>query len=95
MFDVICINDSNRPNEIPTSKWVVNGNRYFVIEVGRMLIQGGLLGFKLAEISLDGCEPYQFYAASRFGITQEMLQKMIAEKKIVVKEQEETVSEPV
>lgn len=33
-----------------------------------MLIQGGIIGFELAEINLDGCAPYKYYAAERFGI---------------------------
>lgn len=66
MFEVICIDDKNRPNEIPTSKWVKAKQKYTVIEVKKMNIQGGILGFKLAEINLDGCAPYECYAASRF-----------------------------
>ena len=27
-----------------------------------------MLGFRLEEINLDGCFPYQFFAANRFGI---------------------------
>jgi len=33
-----------------------------------MLIQGGIIGFELAEINLDGCAPYKYYSAERFGI---------------------------
>lgn len=88
-FKVICINDSNRPDGIPTSKWVKKGESYTVIEVAKMRIQGGLLGFKLEEINIDSCFPYQFFAASRFGIpiplkqdeTQELLDKLLEEAK--------------
>jgi hypothetical protein len=65
---VICINDSHRPNDIPTSKWIVKDNEYTVIKVGKMMVQGGILGFQLAEVSLEGCAPYKYYAASRFRI---------------------------
>jgi hypothetical protein len=67
-FKVYCINDSHRPNEIPTSKWVKVGNLYTVTNVARLNIQDGKLGFKLAEVSLQGCYPYEFYAANRFAI---------------------------
>lgn len=67
-FKVICINDSNKPNEIPNSQWVKKGSIYTVTKVSRMLIQGGIIGFELAEINLDGCAPYKYYSAERFGI---------------------------
>ena len=67
-FKVICINDSNKPNEIPNSQWVKKGSIYTVTKVSKMLIQGGIIGFELAEINLDGCAPYKYYAAERFGI---------------------------
>lgn len=63
---VICINDSDRPNDIPLSKWVKKDQVYTVIEVAKLSMQSGKLGFKLAEINLDGCFPYLYYAASRF-----------------------------
>lgn len=63
---VKCINDSNRPNDIPTSQWIKKNVVYHVTEAVRCNIQGGLLGFKLKEVNLDGCAPYQFYAANRF-----------------------------
>lgn len=65
---VICINDKGRPNEIPMNKWVKEGNEYTVLEAIKCNPQGGILGFKLAEIDLTGCEPYLYFAASRFRI---------------------------
>lgn len=65
---MICINDANRPDGIPTSKWVKKGQEYTVIEVSKMRIQGGMLGFKLEEVNIDDCFPYQYFAANRFGI---------------------------
>ena len=63
---VECIDASNRPNDIPVSKWVVKGNEYTVIKASRLTMQGGILGFQLAEIDLSDCVPYLFFAASRF-----------------------------
>ena len=83
MFSVICINSSNKPNDIPISQWIVKGKEYFVIEVGKMNIQGGILGFKLAEVNLDGCAPYQFYAASRFRLPVKDKEKMKVELETV------------
>ena len=33
-----------------------------------MNAQGGILGFELAEINLDGCAPYKYYSADRFAL---------------------------
>lgn len=64
---VICINDKNRPNIIPLSKWLKEGEIYTVLEVMKCNVQGGLLGFKLEEIDLKGCEPYLYFSYERFA----------------------------
>lgn len=85
-FPVICVNDSDKPDGIPDSKWVKKGSKYTVIEVGKLNMQNGLIGFKLAELNIDSCFPYQFFAASRFGIPQ-------PDKKAKNKKNEELVLE--
>jgi hypothetical protein len=67
-FKVICINDADKPSDIPNSKWIKKGNLYTVNKVVKMVIQGGRLGFHLDEVNLEGCAPYSTYAASRFAI---------------------------
>lgn len=81
-FRAVCMDDSNRPDGIPTSKWVKRGQEYTVIQVTKMLIQGGMLGFKLEELNIDDCFPYQFFGAWRFGIlvTDDMMLEMQLEK---------------
>lgn len=81
-FKAICLDDKNRPDGIPTSKWVKHGQEYTVTHVAKMLIQGGMLGFKLQELNIDDCFPYQFYAARRFGIvvTDDMMIEMQLEQ---------------
>lgn len=74
-FKVICINDADRPDGIPLSKWIKKGDTYTVIEVSHMRMQGGKLGFKLAEIDLDSCFPYQYFSATRFAIPTDPNQK--------------------
>jgi hypothetical protein len=64
---VICINDKGKPNEIPTSKWIKKDEEYTILEIIKCNIQGGLLGVKLVEIDLTGCEPYLYFAANRFA----------------------------
>ena len=65
-FKVVCINDRDRPDGIPINRWIKKDQIYTVIEVSRLHMQGGMLGFKLAEINIDDCFPYQYFAASRF-----------------------------
>lgn len=87
-FKVICIDAANRPNDIPLSKWIEKGQVYTVIEVAKLVIQGGMLGFKLEELNIDDCFPYQYFAASRFGIPanqrpnmEEELERLLEEAK--------------
>tara|TARA_R110001632_G_scaffold146924_1_gene263936 strand:- start:251 stop:541 length:291 start_codon:yes stop_codon:yes gene_type:complete len=65
-FKVICVDAANRPNEIPTSKWVEKDEPYTVIKAEYMNIQNGLLGFELAELDISGCFPYVNFASNRF-----------------------------
>tara|TARA_R110002096_G_scaffold412192_1_gene612613 strand:- start:748 stop:1023 length:276 start_codon:yes stop_codon:yes gene_type:complete len=66
MFKVVAINVSGRPNDIPTSKWIEKDEVYTVLKMDHMSIQGGALGFKLEEINIDDCFPYQYFSAERF-----------------------------
>jgi len=63
---LICINDSDRPNEIPLSKWIKKGNQYTAIKFNKMNMQGGILGVQLEEIDLSDCFPHTHFLASRF-----------------------------
>lgn len=65
-FRVVCINDRDRPNEIPESKWIVKEEQYTVIEISRLTADQGKLGFKLAEIDLSACAPFLYFDARRF-----------------------------
>lgn len=67
-FKAVCIDAKHKPESIPTSKWLEEGKTYTVTKVAKLMIQGGILGFKLAELNIDEYFPYQFFSASRFGI---------------------------
>ena len=81
-FKVVCVDDKNRPNDIPLSSWVKEQNIYTVIEVSVLRMQNGHLGFKLEEINIDHCFPYQYFSSSRFVIIldEEFLIQLEAEK---------------
>lgn len=68
MFDVICIDDSNRPNDIPTSQWIKKGVQYRVIAVHKMTRQPGIYGYELDGFDLRPYPPYQFFAHVRFAV---------------------------
>jgi len=65
-FKATCVDDKNRPNEIPINKWVKEGEKYTVI--GAEICPGGILAFTLEEIDLSDCFPYRHFAARRFAI---------------------------
>ena len=72
MLRVTCINDSNRPKQIPPEKWIVKGEHYTVIATTMMNIQRNKIGLKLAEIDLgQSCFPYEYFDADRFAIATE------------------------
>lgn len=75
--ECICINDKERPGEIPRHKWVKEGEKYTVIYTVTVLPQKQL-AFHLAEIELDeSCHPYEYFLANRFAFTEENLRKLM------------------
>jgi hypothetical protein len=63
---IMCINDKNRPQEIPVEKWVTNGEVYTLIGV-QPLLSSNSMGFELAELPLgDECFPYHYFNPERF-----------------------------
>ena len=78
MIKCICIDDSNRPKEIPENKWIKKDNEYHIVWVLKMLNQNNIQGVQLAEITLDeSCYPYEAFKMSRFAINIEDLEKLI------------------
>jgi hypothetical protein len=64
---VICIDSTNRPNEIPATHWVEEGKIYTVIQTDKLLGHSGKIGFKLEEINIDRFAPYQYFDSARFN----------------------------
>ena len=63
---IMCVNDKNRPQEIPANKWVVKGEVYTLIAV-QPLLSSNSMGFELAEIQLgEDCFPYHYFNPDRF-----------------------------
>lgn len=94
-FRVICINDSDRPESIPTRSWVKVENIYTVVQVDRLHMQGGAIGYKLYEIDLDPYFPYQYFGAWRFAIIADDLENMEELDQIIEKLAEEALKKEV
>ena len=83
---VICINNSNKPNNIPDSEWIKKDEIYTVTSVKAMGLQPGKFGYLLKEIQLSELSfPYELYDADRF----------IPLNNPFLKQQKQTVSETV
>lgn len=83
MVKVICIDDKNRPKEIPESDWVKEGDEYRVTHVSIQVNQkedgGFVLGCDLYEkpLSKEKHYPYECFRFKRFGCTEENFQELI------------------
>ena len=70
-MQVICINDLDKPVQIPQNKWAKKGEVYTVIYASNMTVQVNKLGFVLKEITLDeSCFPYEYFDAERFAVVE-------------------------
>ena len=77
MIECTCINDKNRPAEIPPNKWLKKGNTYTVIYTVTVLPQKQL-AFHLQEIELDESNmPYEYFLANRFAFAAEDLDALM------------------
>lgn len=95
-FEVVCVNDANKPKEIPPNKWLTKSQKYTVIGVGTTL--DGALGFQLKEIELDeSCYPYGCFNPKRFGLPAQddvmTLEDELSELGIEVEEYEREILE--
>jgi hypothetical protein len=71
---VLCLNDADKPAKISEENWIKKGKVYTVIEVKKMGLQQGQLGYKLAEVSIpENSFPYEYYSSKRFGFLVEQV----------------------
>jgi hypothetical protein len=65
----ICINDSDKPEQIPQEEWIEEGVVYTVSKITRMGFQKDKFGLALEEIQLTSKSmPFELYDAERFII---------------------------
>ena len=68
-MQVICNDDSKRPKQVPEHKWLKKDKLYTVIDIVKLNIQVGAVGYKLEEIELDqSCFPYEYFNSNRFSL---------------------------
>jgi hypothetical protein len=76
MVKCMCINDKGRPETVPSSKWIKEGELYTVIYTTKVLPQN-LLAFQLEEVELDeSCFPYEYFLANRFAFTEDGIMEL-------------------
>lgn len=78
MVECLCIDDSNRPKEIPVEKWPKKGELYNIIYTVTVLPQNKI-GVTLSEIELTDKElPYEYFLLHRFAVKLDDISKLIA-----------------
>jgi len=84
-FDkVLCIDDSNRPNEFPSSRWLEKNTIYTVEKLGKDF--AGTYFFFLKE--LPGEAPYLGFNINRFRVLEDLPTMEEIEKALLVEEEE-------
>jgi len=77
MVKCVCIDDSNKPSEIPVSLWVVKGKEYHITHIYFHHIQF-IQGVELRELKLtEDCYPYESYKLSRFSFSEEGILNLV------------------
>jgi hypothetical protein len=72
---VVCIDDKNKPVEIPQRKWIIEGQEYHILFVVYS-VPSKTMAYDLEEIELDeSCMPYQHFSAKRFAIHKDDLEE--------------------
>lgn len=73
----VCIDDSNRPVEVPANKWPKEGQEYHITHIFLMMQQGKIQGCELAEFDISMCVPFNCYRLNRFAIHKDDLEKLM------------------
>lgn len=76
MIPCKCVDDTNRPEDFPISKWVKKDNEYHITHVFYHPEQQ-IQGVEIAEIDMKDCYPYVSFKIDRFSITMEDLEKLL------------------
>lgn len=72
-----CIDDRNRPLQIPAKDWVKLEEAYHVTHITLHPNQGNIQGCSLYEKPLTNCQPFEYFKLSRFAFRLEDLPSLI------------------
>ncbi len=76
---LLCIDDKNKPDEIPQEKWIKKDEEYTPTWVFMHRLQGNIQGIQVAEIDLDdSCKPYISFKLARFAVKESDLEELLA-----------------
>lgn len=73
----ICLDDKNRPSEIPVEKWPIKDKVYHITWIYNQMNQPGIKGVELKEFDISMCDPYNSFRLNRFAISLSDLDKFI------------------
>lgn len=63
---VVCVNNKNKPEEIPSHLWLEKDEMYTVLRIQKMAKQPGITGFVLEEITIPPGSKYDSFSSARF-----------------------------
>lgn len=72
----LCIDDENKPKEIPQTKWIKKGDKYHIKHIYLMVNQDKISGCDIWERDLSLYKPYNCFRLSRFAIHEDDVQKL-------------------
>lgn len=73
----VCVNDQDKPNAIPSDKWVVKNKPYTITWIYKQINQKGIQGVTLAEHDISMYAPYNCYRLDRFAIHKDDIDSLI------------------
>lgn len=76
MIKCICIDNADRPNEIPISKWLELEKEYTITKIFNMKFQNGVLGAELKELDISEFATYNCFRLTRFGFKEQDLKAL-------------------
>ena len=78
MVECVCINDRERPAQIPEQDWIKEKEKYHITHVYIMKNQKGIQGVDIWEKPLSETNaPYLHFRANRFGVHEKDLQALM------------------
>jgi len=82
----ICVDDSNKPDKVPSNEWIKEGELYTITRIVRMGLQENKFGVLLKEVKLsESSFPYELYDADRF-LPLDLLTEAYQEKEKIAEE---------